>query len=376
MILTYKYRLKGKRTIRQQRRFAWAVNQVWNFCVATQKKIQRSRKEEGRRPKWPSFYDLKDLAVGTSKDLGLHAQTIQSVCEQFVKSRDLHKKCPRFRKSAGSKRSLGWIPFQQQSRQITSGSVTYLGNEYRFFGSKRRPLPETAKGGCFVEDARGHWWVCFHVEVDQLPQAPARAVGIDLGLKTLATLSTGQKVEAPHFYRKLEKKLATAQRANDLDLVRAINERIKNRRRDHMHKWTTWITRNFRSIFVGDVSSSKLAKTSLAKSGYDAGWYTSKQTLRYKASRHGGSCEEVSELFTTQICSSCGALPQGRPKGIADLGMRDWVCSECGAHHDRDVNSAQNILDLGLSALAKSQLLCQVTQHQPPVEESRVAHGR
>jgi len=374
VILTYKYRLKGKRTTRQQRRFAWAVNQVWNFCVQTQRAVQRAWKD-GLSPKWPSFYDLKALAAGVSKELSLHSQTIQNVCEQFVKSRDQHKKCPGFRHSGGPKRSLGWVPFQQQSRQITAGSVTYLGNEYRFFGSKRRPLPDTAKGGCFVEDARGRWWVCFHVEVDQMLQAPTRAVGIDFGLKTLAALSTGKKIEAPRHYRKLEKKLATAQRAGNQDLARAINERIKNKRRDHMHKWTTWVTRNYRLIFVGAVSSSKLAKTTMAKSVLDAGWYASKQALCYKASRHRGICDEVSELFTTQICSECGVKPSSRPRGIADLGIRDWVCSECGAHHDRDVNAARNHLDLGLSALSKSQLRVLAVSHQPPVEESRVAHG-
>lgn len=374
MTLTYKYRLKGKRSKRQLRRFAWAVNQVWNFCVQTQRKVQRDWKE-GRPSKWPSHYDLSGLCAGTSKELGLHAQTIQAVCKQFVKSRDLHKKCPKFRKSGGSKKSLGWVPFQAQSRQVTSNSVTYLGNTYCFFGAKRRPLPATAKGGCFVEDARGKWWVCFHVEVEQLPQAPDNAVGIDLGLNTLATLSTGQKVEAPRHYRKLEKKLATAQRANDHDLIKAINERIKNRRSDHMHKWTTWVVRNFRVIFVGDVSSSKLAKTSMAKSVLDAGWYASKQALRYKASRHEGICEEVSESFTTQTCSGCGKLPASRPRGIAGLGIRDWVCSECGVSHDRDVNAAQNILDLGLSALTKSQFRILADTHQPPVEESRVTYG-
>jgi putative transposase len=373
MILTYKYCLKGKRATRQLRRYAWAVNQVWNFCVQTQRKIQRAWKD-GLSPKWPSVYDLNALVVGTSKELGLHAQTIQAVCKQFVKSRDTHKKCPKFRKSSGSKRSLGWVPFQEQSRQTSAGSVTYLGNTYRFFGAKRRPLPDTAKGGCFVEDARGKWWVCFHVEVDQLPQVPARAVGIDLGLKTLATLSTNKKIEAPRYYRKLENKLATAQRANNHDLAKAINAKIKNRRRDHMHKWTTWVANNYCLIFVGDVSSSRLAKTNLAKSIYDAGWYASKQALDYKARRRQGIFEEVSERFTTQTCSACGMTPESSPKGIAGLGIREWVCSECGTSHDRDVNSAQNILNLGLSALSKRQLvdLAKIC-HQPPVEGSRVA---
>jgi hypothetical protein len=377
MILTHKNRLKGKRAVRQQRRYAWAVNQVWNFCVQTQRSVQRAWKD-GLSPGWPSFYDLKDLTAGTSKELGLHAQTIQEICKQFVKSRDLHKKCPRFRHSNGSKRSLGWIPFTNQSRQIASSSVTYLGNEYRFFGAKRRPLPETAKGGCFIEDARGRWWACFHVEVEDLPQAAARAVGIDFGLKTLAALSTGQKIEAPRHYRKLEKKLATAQRARNKRRTRAIHEKIKNCRLDHAHKWTTRVASQYRQIFVGDVSSSQLAKTKMAKSVLDAGWSLSRNLLRYKASRHGGVFREIDECstFTTQTCSLTGILPPERPRGIAGLGVREWWCSACGEIHDRDVNAARNILALGLSAPVMNRPVNRKIRRQPPAEESRVAHGR
>jgi putative transposase len=363
VILTYKYRLKGKRTTRHLRRFAWAANQVWNYCVQMQRSIQRSRKLGSSR-KWLSHFDLAKLAGGTSSVLGIHAQTIQGVCKQFVKSRDQHHACPRFRKSGGAKRSLGWVPFQEQSRQIASSSITYLGNTYRFFGAKRRPLPKTAKGGCFVEDARGRWWVCFHVEAtDDLPIAPDVAVGIDLGLKTLATLSTGAKIEALRTYRAWENKLAIAQRAGNKDRARVLNEKIASVRRDHMHKMTTAIARQFRTIVVGDVNSSQLAQTKMAKSVLDAGWSFFRSALRYKASRHGGRFLEIEEKFTTQICSACGMLPPSRPRGIADLGVREWRCSACGAIHDRDVNAAKNILALGLSA-------------QPLAEESRVAHGR
>ena len=259
MILTYKYRLKGRRCARQLRRLSWAVNQVWNFCVQTQRSIQRTRRD-GLSPQWPSFYDLKKLASGTSGDLRIHAQTIQNVCEQFTKSRNIHKKCPHFRRSGGSRRSLGWVPFQAQSRQVTTHSVTYLGRTYNFFGARRRPLPDNARGGCFVEDARGHWWVCFHVEVKNLPQAPDVAVGIDLGLRTLATLSTGEKIGAPRTYRLYEDKLIIAQRARNRARVRALHVKIANVRRDHMHKWSTRIARAFRKIFVGNVSSSQLAQ--------------------------------------------------------------------------------------------------------------------
>lgn len=357
MIITYKYRVKGKRAGRQFRQFAWAVNQVWNYCVQTQRSVQRVW-AGGLPAKWKSQFDLTKLTAGVSSDLGIHAQTIQSVCGQFVNSRDQHRKCPRFRTSSGSRRSLGWIPFLSQSRQTTANSVTYLGNTYKFFGAKRRPLLNTAKGGCFVEDSRGRWWVCFQVEATPaICTSPNIPVGVDLGLKTLATLSNGLKFENQQVYRLWEDKLIIAQRANNKDRAKAINEKIANIRKDYLHKLSNQLIKKYRTIFVGDASSSRLAKTNMAKSVYDAGWSMFRTMLCYKASRHGVKYAEVDEKFSTQICSLCGFKPEESPKGIADLGVREWVCSRCGTCHDRDINAARNILAFGLSA-------------QPLVEES------
>lgn len=361
-LVTYKYRLKGKRCARQLRRAAWAVNQVWNFCAQTQRQAQRQWRG-GLSTRWPSYFTLTNLAVGCSKELGLFSDSINAVCKQFVSSRDGHRRCPSFRSSGGSRRSLGWVPFRRMGRNVTANSITYVGNTFRFFGAKKRPLVGDARSGCFVEDARGQWWVCFQVEVEQLAAAPAGAVGIDLGLNTLATLSTGERIEAPRHYRALESKLATAQRAHKRDRAKAISAKIVNCRRDHAHKWTTSVARRFRQIFVGNVSSSKLARTRMAKSVLDASWSASRNLLRYKASRHGGTYREVDESFTTQICSSTGIIPEERPRGTAGLGIREWECSACGEIHDRDVNAARNILTFGLSA-------------EPLAEGSRVAHGR
>jgi IS605 OrfB family transposase len=361
--LTYKYELKGKRTKRLLRRHAWACNQVWNFCVQIQRKVQRNRRE-GLSGKWLNFYALKALTTGVSQDLGIHAQTVQNVVEQFVKSRDQHRKCPKFRKSGGAKRSLGWVPFQTQSRKITSTSVTYLKHTMRFFGTKRRPLPEDdVKGGSFVQDARGRWYVCFHVEVPNDKHSGIGDVGIDLGLKSLAVTSDGGRLEASQFYRKSEAVLATAQRAGNRKRAREINARIKNQRIDQAHKFSAEAVQTYGTIYVGDVSSSKLMKTKMAKSVGDAGWSMLRNMLRYKASRHGALFVEIEEKFTTQRCSCCGDIPGSSPKGKGALGIRVWVCSTCGAIHDRDVNAAKNILALGRSAA-------------PPAEESRVAHGR
>jgi transposase len=113
----------------------------------------------------------------------------------------------------------------------------------------------------------------------------------------------------------------------------------------------------------------------MAKSVLDASWTDARTTLRYKVSRHGGTFREIDERFTSQVCSACGILPASRPKGIADLGVREWRCSACGEIHDRDVNAARNIRALGLRA-DEIVLVNAVTGGQPPVEESRVAHGR
>jgi IS605 OrfB family transposase len=358
MILTYKYRLKGHRVARSLREFSWAVNQVWNFCTASQRKVQEIYKL-GSYKKWPSHFDLQKLTKGTSKELGLHAQTVQCVDEQFSKSRDQHKKCPKFRKSSGSKRSLGWVPFKEQSRQVSMNSITYLGHTYKFFGAKRSPLPSNATGGCFVEDSSGKWWVCFYVKVGGLPTGVGE-VGVDLGLKTLATTSDGEKIENPTSYRKLEEKLSIAQRANNSKRAKAIHTKIKNQRKDYLHKASAKLADANRLIVVGNVNAAGLAKTRMAKSVLDAGWSTFRDMLRYKASRHGATFLEVDESFTTQTCSTCGSRPESRPKGIAGLGIREWVCSDCGASHDRDVNAARNILMIGRSAA-------------PRVDESRVS---
>lgn len=345
---TYKYKLKNRHAI-ELRRLSGAVNFVWNFCANTQRKTQRMYRD-GLRRRWLTHYDLTALIKGTSRDLGIHAQTLQSVCDRFAKNRDQHRKCPRFRASGGPRRALGWVPFQKQSRQLDGNSVAYLGKKYRFFGAKRRPLPADARGGAFVEDASGRWWVTIQAGIEDERATGAGEVGVDLGLKSLATMSTGEKIENITPYRRLEAKLATAQRSGNKRRTRAIHYKIANIRRDHLHKASAKIARENKLIVVGDLNVSAIAKTRMAKSVLDAGWSMFRNMLRYKASRHGARYVEVDERFTTQTCSSCGILPPGRPKGIAGLGIREWDCSSCGASHDRDVNAALNILKLGRSA--------------------------
>ena len=158
MLLTYKYRLKDRSAKKRLREHAYAVNQVWNYCVSQQRDTE-SRYKAGAKPRrWASHFDLQKLCKGVGRELDIHQQSVGGVCHEFTKARDKLRHAPRFRSSFGTKRALGWIPFEGQSRQIDGNSIIYLGKRYRWFGNKRRPLPETAKGGAFVEDSLGRWW--------------------------------------------------------------------------------------------------------------------------------------------------------------------------------------------------------------------------
>lgn len=349
MQLTFRYRVKDKH-VAQLAAQAAAVNYVWNFCNETQMRAAKS----GR--KWLGYRDLDRLTKGATKEgLDLHSQTVQKICEQYDTSRRQHRKpWLNWRKTRGVRRSLGWVPFNGQALKFQDGAFVFRGGRYGVW--LHRPLPEDAKIGCgsFSEDSRGRWYINVPVEVPEAIQAPNSRVGVDLGTKTLATLSSGGKIDMPSFLRASEAKLATLQRARKSKRVKAIHAKIRNRRKDFLHKETTKLVRQFGFIAVGNVSPSKLARTNMAKSVLDAGWSDLKIMLSWKSRiRGGGMCLEVPERLTTQTCSECGCLPVSRPRGIAGLRIREWTCDDCGAVHDRDVNAAKNILRLGLQALAE-----------------------
>jgi IS605 OrfB family transposase len=189
------------------------------------------------------------------------------------------------------------------------------------------------------------------VKVEAKTTSATSAIGIDLGLKTAATTSSGEALEGRRF-RELEEKLGRAQRAKKKQLVRSIHAKIKNRRRDEQHKFSTAVVRANAAVFVGNVNSTAMSKTNMAKSVYDAVWYSLKVMLEYKCKHAGVIYELVNEAYTTQTCSSCGVISDASPKGRAGLRIREWTCSSCGTTHDRDINAAKNILAAGHCRLA------------------------
>lgn len=342
MIRTYQYRIKDSACSNNLSNHARAVNWVWNFCNDTQKHALKWNK------KWPSGFDLSGLCAGSSKELKLHSQSIQAICETYADRRS-EKRKPYLRYRG--KKHTGWIPFKASGIKIKSNGFAYAGKLYKVWMS--RPLPENAKikTGSFAQDAQGHWYINITFAVPDMQVMPAeKQIGIDLGLKELAVFSDGKKEEAQQFYRYLEPALAVAQRANKKKLVKAIHARIANRRKDHLHKLSTRLVQEHGFIAVGNVNASKLAKTKMAKSVLDAGWSSFRDMLKFKAVAHGAMVIEVNEAFSTVTCSCCAS--RTGPKGVAGLRIREWTCSSCGQHHDRDTNAAKNILRLGHETLA------------------------
>jgi len=341
MILVYRFRVKSKNGLLDQQ--ARKVNFVWNYCNDRQKDALRFE-----RP-WLTGFDLNRLTTGSSQELELHSGVINAVCEQFAKSRTQHRR-PYLRYRG--RKSLGWVPLKGRDLHREGNAFRFAGNTFRVFYS--RPLPEgkIKDGSCFAQDSRGNWFLNIVIEVTEAPVRPLdHGVGIDLGLKDLATPSEGEKIPAPGFYREAEAALAVAQRAHKRRRIKAIQARTARRRLDFLHNRSAELARAFDHIAVGNVNASGLAQTSLAKSVLDAGWSSFRKMLAYKAMRHGARYVEVDERFTTQTCSNCGALPDSRPRGIAGLGIREWECSGCGVVHDRDRNAALNILRRGRATL-------------------------
>jgi putative transposase len=340
MFLTYKFRIKDKHAVELNRQ-ARAVNYVWNFCEETQRHALKWGK------KWPSGYDLQKLTSGASEEIGLHAHTIQRVCSEYEKSRRTHKK--RSLKWRGRK-SLGWVPFNTGHVTNKNGAFYFRRQRYDVWLSRELPKDARIGAGSFNQDAKGNWYINCPVEVEDVRGEGTTAIGIDLGLKSLAVMSDGDTVEAQRFYRDMEPALAVAQRAGNKNRVKAIHAKISNRRKDHLHKLSTRLVRENAAIFVGNVNASGLAKTKMAKSVLDAGWSAFRAMLEYKAIRHQVLFEEVNEAWSTQTCHECASI--AGPKGQTGLNEREWDCKHCGAHHSRDVNAAINIRARGLARLA------------------------
>ena len=185
------------------------VNFVWNYCNELAVKVLE---REGR---FCSYNELDRYTVGATKEgLSLHSQTLQAISKELVtRRRQFKKRRLAWRKSGGARRSLGWIPFKASALRYRQGQVWYCGTPLSLWDSYGLHRYELGTGS-FSEDSRGRWYLNVTVKHQPAPRsASTRDVGVDLGLKDFAALSTGDKLEANRFYRDLEPAQASAPRA-------------------------------------------------------------------------------------------------------------------------------------------------------------------
>jgi putative transposase len=233
-----------------------------------------------------------------------------------------------------------------------------------------RPLEGVPKTATISRSSTGKWYVCFSCEcVEPVPLPPTgQQVGIDVGLKTFATLSTGQEIANPHFFRAEERALAKAQRRLSKEekgtperskrrrVVARVHERIAWRRGDFIHQHSRRIAHGYDLIAVEDLSVNRMVHNHcLAKSIHDAAWSQFADLLSYKAAWAGRRYVAVNPAYTSQDCSQCGH------RQTLSLADRIYTCPCCGVVLDRDRNASLNMLRLGQQSLASAEKLPDVS---------------
>ncbi|MGD1703362.1 RNA-guided endonuclease InsQ/TnpB family protein [Dapis sp. BLCC M229] len=220
-----------------------------------------------------------------------------------------------------------------------------------------RELPAAPSSVTVIKDSANRYFLSFVVEIQPeiLPQTD-NSVGIDLGIKTFATLSDGTKIDAPkplkkriRKYQKLSKSLSKKTRGSKRYEkarlgVGKFQAKLKDTRTDFLHKLSTKIIRENQTVVLEDLNVSGMIKNrKLSRAISDLGWRKFRTFLEGKAEKYGRDFRVINRWEpTSQTCSSCGFKG-----GKLDLKVREWECLNCGVKHDRDENAAINILVAG-----------------------------
>lgn len=262
---------------------------------------------------------------------------------------DRRAKYPKFKKK-GIHDSFGLdnLNFQIDGKHIKLAKIQpmKMAEELRFDG---KIMSGT------VSCVAGKWYISISVEVKKdltLPKT-GKYVGVDLGVKDIAITSDGYKFANPRWIQKSEKKLKRLQRElarrkreskrrerTRLRLARKHNQ-VANQRRDWLHKITTYLVRNYDVIALEDLNVRGMVKNhNLAKAITNVSFGEFNRQIEYKAQMYGKQIYRVDRFFpSSKTCSVCGCIQDKMP-----LNVREWTCPDCGTHHDRDINAAQNLL--------------------------------
>ncbi|WP_329250813.1 transposase [Actinoallomurus sp. NBC_01490] len=306
---------------------------------------------------WKKTEQLAFLTEVSSVPLQQALRHLQTAFGNFFAKR---AKYPRFK---SKKRSRASAEYTSSAFKWREGQLTLAKMAEPLDIRWSRPLPEGAKPTTVTvsRDAAGRWFVSLLCE-DTITPAPATpaAVGIDAGITSLVTLSTGEKVANPKHERRDRARLARAQRELSRKVkgsanrekarhrVAKVHARIADRRRDFLHKLSTRLVRENQTVVIEDLTVRNLLKNgTLARAISDAAWMDLRVMLEYKCAWYGRELVVIDRWFpSSKLCGTCGTVAAKMP-----LNVREWTC-DCGTVHDRDVNAARNILAAGLAASA------------------------
>jgi len=294
----------------------------------------------------------------------VHSQVLQNVAVRVdLAMQAFFRRCTQHAEKPGFPRFKGYgrynsFTFPQSGFRITPDSRIVLSKIGALKMVYHRQIKGKIKTCTLQRSSTGKWYVSFSVECEseRLPDVPTQ-IGLDVGLKTFATLSDGAEIANPRFFRQEEKALAKAQRKHSKltkgtperrthrKAVARVHERIAWRRENFTHQESRKIVTTYGVICVEDLSVNRMLQNHrLAKSIHDASWSAFFAQLSGKAAEAGRAFVKVNPAYTSQTCSRCGHR-QKMP-----LAVRIFDCPCCHAHLDRDLNAAKNILGLGLQS--------------------------
>ncbi|MBD0304665.1 MAG: IS200/IS605 family element transposase accessory protein TnpB [Tolypothrix sp. T3-bin4] len=337
------------------------VRVVWNDALA------HCKTEYLDGNKKPSGADLQKLFITQAKKtverewlsevsnipLQQSLNDLEQAYQNFFKSCKKERKGkqsrpPKFKK----RRAAQSARFRKGGFKVCQTSV-YLAKIGQVEVVWSRVLPAEPSSVTVLKDAAGRYFVSFVMEIQPsyLPQID-NAVGVDLGITTFATLSTGEKVDAPKPLKKrigrlrrlsknLSRKTRGSKRYESARRRKAkLQAKLKDTRTDFLHKLSTKLIRENQAIILEDLNVSGMLKNrKLSRAISDLGWRQFRTFLEGKAEKYSREFRIISRWEpTSQTCSSCGFRG-----GKLDLSIREWICLNCETTHDRDVNAAANI---------------------------------
>ncbi len=363
---SYKYCLNP--TNRQQKllaQFSGCSRFVYNYGLSTVKIALNEKKAIPTYEEIANLLPLLKIAEETKFLADAPAQCLQQALK------DMFLAVTSFFKNKKSDRKVGMPHFRKRGRNDTMRYPQHIRCEnnrvwlpkigwvkYR----NSRAIPGTIKQAIvYKRGKRWHISIVFEEQVDivKVPIREEEALGVDVGIKVFAALSTGEKVDNPAYLHQLLKRLRYLYRALSrkkkfsnnwkkcVAQIQQLHSRIKNLRNDFLHKLSTKLAKNHGVLCVEDLYIKGMIKNKkLSRAIADAGWGTFLQFLRYKCAWKGKHFVKIDRWFaSSQLCSTCGN------KQDMLLQKRVYHCEECELVEDRDVNAAKNIRAAGLSAL-------------------------